>query len=286
MIGRGGMARTPRPDLHSDPARPGATIAPMDVPETELPEPRFPELTFPELKLPTLEFSTPLANPEQIPDPQPELGGPGAASPASPVAGATGKTDPEAVAVAGFNRRDVLSCAREAFAHLQAAVSLSEPERCRNYVTEEVGQAVQHEVEALRARCRRRVRGDLDILDASVTRVDSRERVGVRIDAVSSVCELDEGDKVVEGSSDLVRWSQDLTMALDAAAPVDRRWLISALQPPTVGVAVAGPAASPMDAAERKALEDRIEQLDRESDEHEAGLMYAASSDLIHPGSA
>jgi hypothetical protein len=39
-----------------------------------------------------------------------------------------------------------------------------------------------------------------------------------------------------------------------------------------------------MDPAERAALEERIEHLDRESDEFEAGLMYVASSDLIHPG--
>ena len=286
MIGRGGMARTPPPDRHSDPARPGATIASVDVPETELPEPQFPELRFPELKLPPLELSTPLANPEEIPDPQPELGVPGAASPASPLAGATGDTDAEAVAVAGFNRQDVLSCARDAFAHLQAAVSLSEPDRCRVYVTEEVGQAVRHEVESLSARGRRRVRGDLEILDASVIRVDSPERVGVRIDAVSSLCEMDERDKVVEGSPDLVRWGQELTMSRDHAGPVARRWLISALGPLAVGGAVTGPAAPPMDAAERRALEDRIEHLDRESDEHEAGLMRVASSDLIHPGTA
>jgi hypothetical protein len=119
-----------------------------------------------------------------------------------------------------------------------------------------------------------------------VTRVDSPERVGVRIDAVSSLCEMDEGDSVVEGSPDLVRWSQDLTMSPDHAGLVDRRWLISALQPLAVGVAVTGPAAPPLDAAQRSALEVHIEHLDRESDEHEAGLMYVASSDLIHPGSA
>ncbi|MGD0449385.1 MAG: TIM44-like domain-containing protein [Candidatus Dormibacteria bacterium] len=296
----------------------------MDGPEPELPEPQFPELHFPELKLPTLEFSDPLANPEEIPDLPPRPDGLGAGAPSSPVPGATRQPGGEAVTspaavptpdpppvrtsppppgqpgqgpsldralatlestVAGFNRQDVVSCARDAFTHLQAAVSLSEPERCRVYLTEEVGQAVQREVESLRARGRRRVRGNLDILDASITRVDSPERVGVRIDAVSSLCEMDEGDNVVEGSPDLMRWGRELTMSRDQAGPVDRRWLISALQTPAVGVAVTGPAAPPMDAAERSALEDHIEQLDRESDEHEADLMDVAASDLIHPGS-
>ena len=63
------------------------------------------------------------------------------------------------------------------------------------------------------------MRGDLEILDASVIRVDSPERVGVRIDAVSSLCEMDERDKVVEGSPDLVRWGQELTMSRDHAGP-------------------------------------------------------------------
>jgi hypothetical protein len=113
------------PDLLSDPSRPGATIAHVDLSEPELPEPQFPELQFPELKLPTLEFSSPLANPEEIPDLPPRSDGLG---------------------VADFNRQDVVSCPRDAFAHLQAAVSLAEPERCRSYVTAEVGQAVQREV--------------------------------------------------------------------------------------------------------------------------------------------
>ena len=139
------------PDLLSDPSRPGATIAHVDLSEPELPEPQFPEPQFPELKLPTPAFSTPLANPEEIPDLPPRS---------------------DVLGVADFHRQDVVSCARDAFAHLQAAV------------------------------------------------------------------------------------------------------------------AGTGPAAPPMDAAQRSALEVHIEHLDRESDEHEAGLMYVASSDLIHPGSA
>jgi predicted lipid-binding transport protein (Tim44 family) len=255
-------------------------------PESQFPEPQFPELEFPELKIPTLEFSTPPATADEPID-----GGafPSASGPPPARAGANQPLDGALAtrewAVPDLNREDVESCARDAFAHLQAAISLSDPERCRAFVTEEVGQAVRSEVETLSAGGRRRVRGDLDILDATVIRVESPDRVGVRIEVVSSRCEMDDGNNVVEGSPDLVRWSQDLAMTLDAAGAADRRWLISALQPPAIGAAVTGPAGPPMDPAEERALDRRIEQLDRWSDEHEAGLTYVASSNLIHPGS-
>src|SRR5205085_9162208 len=136
---------------------------------------------------------------------------------------------------------------RQGFNQLEAAISTARPTLCERYMTRELYQELVETVRDLAARGHRRVHGAFEILGTEILSVGSGEpgspAARVRLHAISSLVELDQRHRVVQGSEELTAWSQDL-----AAKRVETtgRWIITELGSMSVQGPVAGPSGPPL----------------------------------------
>ena len=84
---------------------------------------------------------------------------------------------------------------------------------------------------------------------------------------MSSLVELDQQHRVVQGSRELTAWSQDLAVKRLETG----RWIITKLESMSIQGPVTGPSGPPLQT--RNATE--LEQRERESQEHGAGFVIA-----------
>ncbi len=179
-------------------------------------------------------------------------------------------------AAGDFNRHEVLVAARDALAHLEAAISLGAPERVRGYVSDSLLQELAAICRDLAQHGTRRVHGSFDVVHAVVHDAESPAAITVWVDAVSSFKELGGDDALVAGSDELLAWTQELRMQR-AVGPRAQPWIIASLGPLDVHGPVSGPAGTPMDPAVVAAMEAEWMRREREADEHAGALMRAAS---------
>jgi hypothetical protein len=78
--------------------------------------------------------------------------------------------------------------------------------------------------------------------------------------------ELDRQNKIVSGSTDLMSWQQDVSVAYLDGPSSDHRWIITALGQMSVAGSVTGPAGQPMDPAAAQELDAREEARQQEAD--------------------
>jgi hypothetical protein len=174
-----------------------------------------------------------------------------------------------------FNRLDAVAGIRDAFNHLEAALSMARPDLCHSFATAQFYAGIVLKVNDLQSRGHRRVHGSFEITDTVIASVGAGQRLVVDIHAISSIMELDANGAIVNGSDDIVRWTQEVT-GVPTTDPRDHAsWLIDELGQISVVGPLDGPAYPPMDPAKVQALENERRQRKRESDEHEAALMTA-----------
>ncbi|TMC26696.1 MAG: hypothetical protein E6J32_11575 [Chloroflexi bacterium] len=170
------------------------------------------------------------------------------------------------------NQSELLADVREGFSQLEAAISTASPPLCKRYMTPELYQELVETVRDLAARGHRRVHGAFEIVGTEILSVDSGEpgppSARVRLHAISSLVELDQRHRVVQGSEELTAWSQDL-----AARRLETtgRWIITELESMSVQGPVAGPSGPPLPTRDLTELEKR----ERESKEHGAAFVSA-----------
>ena len=140
----------------------------------------------------------------------------------------------------GVNLPDVFADVREAFSRLEAAISLSDPARCRGYVSDSFYESLDSEVRSLADRGRRRIHADFEILDVMLEQVGEAGSLTVRVRAVSTLDEFDAGSPPT-GEPRLFMWLQDILVLREKAGKAAGRWLIAALGAMTIDHQVSGP---------------------------------------------
>ena len=174
------------------------------------------------------------------------------------------------------DQADLLAGVRDAFQHLEAAISTARSSRCRAFVGDELYQQVAAIVDDLSARGHRRVHGSFEIHEIDLIDVESTSSVRVRVHATSSIARLDQQHRVVDGSTELRSWTQDLTVEC-RGLPGEARWIISELGAMSVEGLVIGPVGEPMDPARQDELELRHRNAERDFDEHREAMLTAAN---------
>jgi hypothetical protein len=172
-----------------------------------------------------------------------------------------------------FNHSELLADAKDDFIQLESAISAGSPERCRGYLGAELYEQLVGTVRDLAHRGCRRVHGAFEILAGDVVGAEpvageALPQVTVRLHATSSLLELDRQDRVAQGSTDLMAWTQDLVLRRDLAAG---RWTIHELGPMSVQGPVTGPSGPPLESGSPSDLEKR----ERQSEEHAAAFLTA-----------
>ena len=170
---------------------------------------------------------------------------------------------------------DILADVRDDFNHLEHAVSTGRPEIARRFVGPELYEELVGRVRDLSRRNCRRVHGAFEILTAEIDSAPAgvtatAEGVAITVHAISSLAIVDTRDHLVEGSDDLMRWTQDLTAKPNEGG----RWLITSLGQLSVEGRVLGPAGPPLKTRELTEFEKR----QRECEEHGRALVRVGMS--------
>ena len=187
---------------------------------------------------------------------------------------------------AGFIRPEMLADVREAFVQLEAAVSTAQPGRTRPFLGDALYEQVAGCVNELAAKGHRRVHGSFEIHRIDILEAVPPAQVQARVHATSSIARLDRLDRIVDGSSELKAWSQDVTVNLRENAPARPRWIITNLGDLTVEGDVTGPIHEPMHPSRRQALDDERRRREQESEEFWAALKTVSRNFLTVVGSA
>jgi hypothetical protein len=169
---------------------------------------------------------------------------------------------------------ELLADTRDAFQHLEDAISSSDPARCRTYVSDQLYHEVVSKVADLSAHGRWRVHGSFEILDAAAVSGESSAEMRVRIHAISSIMEVDDRARIVAGSADLMSWRQDVTAEHSEAAVGQPQWILGELGEMAVERVITGPAQEPMDPELVRSLELRRLAREQEAAERFARLHH------------
>jgi hypothetical protein len=140
----------------------------------------------------------------------------------------------------GVHLEDFLADVRDAFGHLEAAISLVEPARCRGYVSDSFYQSVDSEVAALARRGRRRVHAGFEVLDVVLEEARLAGGLSVRLHAVSTLEEFDAAGPPTGQRSQYI-WTQDVDMVRQERGEAESRWVIAGLGAMTIEKEVSGP---------------------------------------------
>jgi hypothetical protein len=154
---------------------------------------------------------------------------------------------------------DLYADVREAFGRLEAAISLADPRRCRDYVTDAFYEELETEVRLLEERGRRRVHADFEVLDVKLLQPHDDGSLTMRVRAVSTLEEFDD-NSIRAGEQPLFVWLQDVDVARqEPKGP----WLITGLGEMTIERQVSGPV-QPLD----QSMLDELEARDAERAAH------------------
>ena len=150
---------------------------------------------------------------------------------------------------------------RDDFIQLEAAISTARPELGRRYMSPELYEELVGLIRDLNAHGRRRVHGSFEILDTKLLSMDTNAfgvpRATLRLDATSSLAEVDRQGRLVDGSDQLQAWTQELEAT---HSDTTERWLISKLGPMTISGPVTGPSGPPLQSAVGDELERRLKE--------------------------
>jgi hypothetical protein len=159
------------------------------------------------------------------------------------------------------NQSELMADVRNDFIQLEAAISTARPELGRPYVAPELYEELVGLVRELNAHGRRRVHGSFEIVDTQLLSMDTTPfgvpRATLRLEATSSLAEIDRHGRLVQGSDQLQAWTQDLEATHPEAI---NRWLISKLGVMTISGPVSGPSGPPRQSAVADELERRLKE--------------------------
>ena len=178
-----------------------------------------------------------------------------------------------------MNRAELLSDVREAFEQLEAAISSATPQRCQGFVAPRLYEQLLEMLGALAAAGRRRVHGAFEVTAAQLIAIDSdAPRARVRIEATSSLMQLDQGDRIAEGSDQPMSWTQEVVAE---RPPGSEHWRLLELGE----MRIAGPVAGPTGLAVRTPEPTELEKQERASIEHAAAVVASGLNfmSLRHP---
>lgn len=150
---------------------------------------------------------------------------------------------------------DLFADVREAFGRLEAAISLSDPARCRGYVTDAFYESLDSAVRLLVDAGRRRMHADFEVLDVTLDQTRDDGSLRVRVRAVSTLEEFDAGSPPTREPR-LFVWLQDVDVVRQEAGAVPSRWLIADLGALTIEKQVSGPV-QPLDQSTLEELDAR-----------------------------
>lgn len=184
----------------------------------------------------------------------------------------------------GFNKPEMLADVREAFQHLEAAVSTARPSGCRPFVGAALYEQVEGLVDELAAHGHRRVHGSFEIHGVDVIEADTPGRVLARVHASSSIARLDRQHRIVDGSFELKRWAQEVMANVEEPVGAQARWIITELGELSVESDVTGPLHEPMDRARREALDAERRKRERDDDEFWSALQAVSRNFLTATG--
>lgn len=155
----------------------------------------------------------------------------------------------------GVSLEDVFADVREAFGRLEAAISLSDPTRCRGYVSDSFYESLDSAVRLLADSGRRRIHADFEVLDVTLEQVRNDGSLTVRVRAVSTLEEFDTGSRPT-GEPRLFIWRQDVDVIREQMQAVQSRWLFDDLGELVIEKQVSGPV-RPLDQSTLDELEAR-----------------------------
>ena len=177
------------------------------------------------------------------------------------------------ISPASSSPTEIVADVRDGFEQFEDAISMADPQRCRPYVSDQLYQGVVAMINDLAANGRRRVHGSFEIVDAAIVDGEPGTPTQVRIHASSSIMELDRQNRIVSGTTDLMSWQQDVTVAYLDAPSADHRWIITGLGQMSVAGNIVGPAGHAMDPATEAELDARQQQREEEAaDDAYSGL--------------
>jgi len=140
----------------------------------------------------------------------------------------------------GVNLPDVFADVREAFSRLEAAISLSDPARCRGYVSDSFCESLDSEVRSLADRGRRRIHADFEVLEVMLEQAGDAGSLTARVRATSTLDEFDAGSPPT-GDRQLFIWSQDVVVVRQDSGKAAGRWVIAELGAMRIERQVSGP---------------------------------------------
>ena len=140
----------------------------------------------------------------------------------------------------GVNLPDVFADVREAFSRLEAAISLSDPARCRGYVSDSFCESLDSEVRSLADRGRRRIHADFEVLEVMLEQAGDAGSLTARVRATSTLDEFDAGSPPT-GDRQLFIWSQDVVVVRQDSGKAAGRWMIAELGAMRIERQVSGP---------------------------------------------
>jgi len=181
----------------------------------------------------------------------------------------------------GVSLQDVFADVREAFGRLEAAMSLSEPARCRGYVSDSFYQSLESAVQLLVDSGRRRIHADFEVLDVTLEQARDDGSLTVQVRAVSTLEEFDAGSPPTGEPRQFI-WRQDVDVVREETEAVPGRWLIADLGALTIEKQVSGPV-RPLDQSTLDELEAREAERaahQREDEEWSRGHTHVAMSFL------
>lgn len=155
----------------------------------------------------------------------------------------------------GVSLQDVFADVREAFGRLEAAISLSDPDRCRGHVSDSFYQSLESAVQLLVDSGRRRIHADFEVLDVTLEQARDDGSLTVRVRAVSTLEEFDAASPPTDEPR-LFIWRQDLDVIRQETEAVQSRWLIADLGALAIEKQVSGPV-RPLDQSTLEELEAR-----------------------------
>lgn len=172
-----------------------------------------------------------------------------------------------------MNRQELLADVRDAFDHLEEAISQADAGRCRDFVTTKFYEQVLRSINELDRAGRRRVHGSFDIVAADVMPPQAGStgmpEMRVLVRACSTLMEVDRAGKLQAGSDELTAWSQEVLAEQDQRS---RRWVIAGLGQMSIQGPLQGAAGQPLAAPPASELEQR----ERESIEHANAVVASA----------
>lgn len=165
----------------------------------------------------------------------------------------------------GLSLQDVFADVREAFGRLEVAMSLSEPARCRGYVSDSFYQSLESAVQLLVDSGRRRIHADFEVLDVTLEQARDDGSLTVQVRAVSTLEEFDAGSPPTGEPRQFI-WRQDVDLVMEETEAVPGRWLIADLGALTIEKQVSGPV-RPLDQSTLDELEAR--EAERAAHQHQ-----------------